>query len=129
MALNALEPAYADQETTALRVEFVRKRNMMRDRLEALGIRCLGGDATFYIWACVDGLPDGFNTGIDFFWKALDRQVMTVPGNFFDVNPGGERSGKPFEQWVRFSFGPPYDNVDLGLTRLELMLREASIDC
>ena len=129
MALNALEPSYADQETTALRAEFVRKRNMMRDRLETLGIRCLAGDATFYIWACVDGLPDGFNTGIDFFWKALDRQVMTVPGNFFDVNPGGERSGKPFEQWVRFSFGPPYDNVDLGLTRLEQMLREAGVDC
>jgi aspartate/methionine/tyrosine aminotransferase len=125
MALQALEPAYAEQETSALRKMFSKKHNMMVERLTKMGIRCLPGNSTFYVWACVDQLPEGFNTGIDFFWKALDRQVMTVPGNFFDINPGGVRTDKPFDQWVRFSFGPPMDNVDLGLTRLEQMLREA----
>ena len=129
MALKAMEPSYASQETEALRVEFAKKHSMMVRRLTGMGIRCLPGNSTFYVWACVDQLPEGFNTGIDFFWKALDWQVMTVPGNFFDVNPGGARTDKPFDQWVRFSFGPPMDNVDLGLTRLEDMLRKAGVDC
>ena len=122
LALRALEPEYADQETSALRDMFSKKKNMMLDRLTNMGIRCLKGDSTFYIWACVENLPDGYNTGIDFFWKALDKKVMTVPGTFFDVNPKPSREEQRFNKWVRFSFGPSYDNVDLGLTRLEEMM-------
>jgi len=124
LALRALEPNYADQETSALRVMFSKKKNMMVDRLTSMGIRCLEGESTFYIWACVEDLPEGYKTGIDFFWKALDKQVMTVPGTFFDVNPQPGREEQQFDQWVRFSFGPSYENVDLGLTRLEEMLNE-----
>ena len=50
-------------------------------------------------------------------------QVIVSPGTFFDVNPGGVRTDSPFDTWMRFSFGPSIDNVDLGLTRLEEMLR------
>jgi len=130
MALGALEPSYADQETGALRGVFVRKRNMMVERLTKMGMRCLPGAATFYVWACVEDLPEPLNDGMGLFWAALDKKVMTVPGEFFDVNPGGGRSGEsPFRQWVRFSFGPPQDNVDLGLTRLEGLFREHGVDC
>ena len=130
MALRALESSYADQETGALREVFVKKRNMMVERLTKMGMRCLPGAATFYIWACVESLPEPLNDGMGLFWAALDRKVMTVPGEFFDVNPGGERGGEsPFRQWVRFSFGPPHDNVDLGLTRLEELFREHGVDC
>jgi len=130
MALGALEPSYADQETGALRGVFVRKRNMMVERLTKMGMRCLPGAATFYVWACVEDLPEPLNDGMGLFWAALDKRVMTVPGGFFDVNPGGVRSGEsPFRQWVRFSFGPPHDNVDLGLTRLEGLFREHGGDC
>lgn len=126
IALKALEENQADQETKALRSEFSKKQAMMVKRLTAMEIRCLPGQSTFYVWACLDQLPAGFNTGMDFFWKALDRKVMTVPGEFFDVNPGGAREGpSPFAQWMRFSFGPPMDNVDLGLTRLEDMLQNS----
>ena len=120
--MRALESEYADRETSALREMFSKKKNMMVDRLTRMGIRCLKGDSTFYVWACVEDLPEGYNTGIDFFWKALDRKVMTVPGTFFDVNPKPARDEQQFDKWVRFSFGPSYDNVDLGLTRLEEML-------
>jgi len=124
LALRALEPDYADQETSALRVMFSKKKNMMVDRLTNMGIRCLESESTFYIWACVEDLPEGYNTGIDFFWKSLDKQVMTVPGTFFDVNPQPGREEQQFDQWVRFSFGPSYDNVDLGLSRLEEMMEK-----
>ena len=52
--------------------------------------------------------------------------MLTVPGQFFDVNPGKRRKGpSPYTQWMRFSFGPPMDNVKLGLARLEAMVKAA----
>mgnify|MGYP002640469435 CR=1 FL=1 len=126
-ALAALEPARADQETEAVRVEFAKKRNLMIERLEAMGVRfARRPDSTFYCWGCLDQLPAPLNDAMEFFWRALDRQVMTVPGQFFDVNPGKRRGGKsPYNQWMRFSFGPDMDNMIQGLERLEAMVAEA----
>lgn len=127
-ALQALEPQQADQETEALRANFVEKRNLMVERLEAMGIRFAKQPlSTFYCWACLDELPEPFNDAMEFFWRALDHKVMTVPGKFFDVNPGNARSGpSPYDQWMRFSFGPPMDNMIMGLDRLAEMLSETS---
>ena len=126
-ALQVLEPGYADQETAALRAVFSRKRNLMVRRRKELGIRCAyESDSTFYVWATIADLPPPLNDSETFFRRALARKVMTVPGEFFDVNPGRGRSGpSPFRNWVRFSFGPPEDNVQLGLDRLQEMLDEA----
>ena len=50
---------------------------------------------------------------------------MTVPGQFFDVNPGKRRAGaSPYARWMRFSFGPPMDNMMMGLDRLAAMLEK-----
>lgn len=124
-ALEALEPARADQETTALRVEFCKKRNLMIERLTAMGVEFASTpESTFYCWGSLKNLPEPYNDGMSFFWKALDQKVMTVPGQFFDVNPGKERKGEsPYRQWMRFSFGPPMDNMIQGLDRLEAMLK------
>jgi hypothetical protein len=124
-ALQVLEPVRADQETHALRQVFVRKRNLMVERLEALGIRFAQPPrSTFYCWASLENLPEPYSDAMSFFWKALDQRVMTVPGQFFDVNPGKLRRGpSPYRQWMRFSFGPPMANMTMGLDRLEAMLR------
>jgi len=123
-ALQALEPDRADQETTALRHNFVKKRNLMVERLEAMGMRFARAPlSTFYCWASLEALPEPFDNAMEFFWRALDHQVMTVPGKFFDINPGNARPGpSPYERWMRFSFGPPMDNVVMGLDRLAEML-------
>jgi hypothetical protein len=123
-AMDVLEPARADQETTALRRVFARKRNVMIERLRGMGITCAAPtEGTFYVWASVASLTPPFNNAEVFFRRALERKVMTVPGVFFDVNPGKQRSGtSPYVQWVRFSFGPPMANVEMGLDRLEAML-------
>ena len=47
MALRALEPEYADLETSALREVFVKKRNMMVERLTKMGMRCLPGAVSY----------------------------------------------------------------------------------
>ncbi len=124
-ALQVLEPARADQETRALRQVFVRKRNLMVERLEALGIRFAQAPrSTFYCWGSLEGLPEPYCDAMSFFRKALEQRVMTVPGQFFDVNPGKLRHGpSPYRQWMRFSFGPPMANMVMGLDRLTAMLR------
>ncbi len=123
-ACEILASARADQETDALRRVFSRKRNLMIERLGAMGIRCpQPSAATFYVWAYLGDLPAPLNDADAFFRRALEHKVLTVPGPFFDVNPGRRRTGdSPYRPWMRFSFGPPIDNVRLGLDRLEAML-------
>lgn len=125
-ALEILEPARADQETHALRQVFTRKRNLMLESLDRMGIRYSPKpDGTFYVWADISNLPSPINNAIDFFKEALKLKVMTVPGYFFDIDPKKERTGNsPFDQWLRFSFGPPEDNMVMGLKRLEEMVNE-----
>ncbi len=98
----------------------------MLDALRSMNIRCEhepGG--TFYVWASIDALPAPLNDADVFFRRALERKVLTVPGRFFDVNPGGLRpEQEEYKSWVRFSFGPPEDNVRLGLERLAAMIDE-----
>jgi len=123
-AMAVLEPKRADGETDALRKAFSKKRNLMVEHLKQMNIRCCPEpEGTFYCWASIKELPAPLNRGEVFFTEALKHRVMTVPGAFFDVNPGNRRHGvSPFESWVRFSFGPPLDNVAMGLERLESML-------
>ncbi len=100
----------------------VKRRIALIDKL--LRIRCVPEpQATFYCWATLRDLPAPFNDAMTFFRRALDRKVMTVPGEFFDVNPGKRRPGpSPYRDWMRFSFGPPMDNMVMGLERLAEML-------
>ncbi|HUR28834.1 MAG TPA: pyridoxal phosphate-dependent aminotransferase, partial [Planctomycetota bacterium] len=127
-ALVALEPERADQETHALRVGFAKKRNVMVERLKALGITfAREPEGTFYCWCSLADLKPPFDDALTFFRRALEHKVLTVPGEFFDVNPGKRRKGaSPYRSWMRFSFGPPMDNMQQGLDRLERMLGGAS---
>ena len=126
-AVQVLEPERADRETGALRTVFSRKRNLMVERLAALGIRTARpSEGTFYVWATIADLPAPFDDAEVFFRRALEHKVMTVPGVFFDVDPERRRTGDSrFRSWVRFSFGPPERNVVTGLDRLEAMLHGA----
>ena len=124
IAMAALAPEQADAETIALREVFCAKRNLMVERLERMGVVFAQAPlGTFYCWGSLERLPEPFNDAMSFFHRALERKVMTVPGVFFDIDPGKRRrSRSPYRQWMRFSFGPPMDNMVLGLDRLEEML-------
>jgi aspartate/methionine/tyrosine aminotransferase len=111
-ALTALEPAYVAQETAAVRAEFRRKRDLMVSALRDMGVEVAAPEGTFYAWGRIPG------DAMEFFYRALEQQVITVPGQLFDVNPGKQRPGTDYRSWMRFSFGPPYAVVEEGLTRL-----------
>ena len=58
--------------------------------------------------------------------EAFKHKVLTVPGEYFDVNPGNQRKEtSPLAGYVRFSFGPPRSVVEEGLGRLEKMIQAA----
>jgi hypothetical protein len=127
-AIDLLTPAHARQETDAIRQEFAKKRELMLRRVRELGLGVdREPDGTFYVWAKVDALPASISDGMAFFRAALERKVIVVPGEFFDVNPGKRRAGRVsrFRRHVRLSFGPSHDNVAMALDRLAAMVAEA----
>ena len=127
-ALPLLEPAVALQETAAIQTAFRRKRKLMMKGLRAAGIKLdVAPEATFYCWGDLSGLPEPLSDGMGFLKAALDEKVICVPGEFFDVNPGKRRAGRPsrFRQYARFSFGPDEASVVTGVERIGRMVKKA----
>ena len=88
---RAAIPLLADEvvrkETLAINAAFRDKRDKMIQRLERLGIRAdRAPDGTFYVWGNLAGLPPPLNDGMGFFRAALEKEVITVPGDRF--SPG-----------------------------------------
>jgi hypothetical protein len=127
-ALNVVHPEHSLAEAAAIQDRFGRKRRKLLDGLRQLGIRFdREPEGTFYAWGDLSGLPPSIRNAEDFFHRALEHQVICVPGPFFDVDPGGRRVGRPsrFRHHVRFSFGPSEEVLDQALERLGEMIRRA----
>ena len=112
-------------------------RCMNDEELESLivaGLRKIGvrfdvePEGTFYAWGDLSALRESINSGMAFFKAALNKKVITVPGTFFDVDPGQRRSGRPsrFRHHTRFSFGPSADVIERALSRMGEVVAEAS---
>ncbi|HYH79131.1 MAG TPA: pyridoxal phosphate-dependent aminotransferase [Longimicrobium sp.] len=124
-AIPLLDPEHVRRETAAIREAFLRKRRILVDGLREAGMRLdLEPEGTFYVWADLSGLPEPLRDGMDFFRAALEEKVICVPGEFFDINPGKRRSGRPsrFRSYARFSFGPDEASVTEGVRRLVEMV-------
>jgi aspartate/methionine/tyrosine aminotransferase len=128
-AIPLLAEDHVAAETMAIHRAFGEKRARLLRRLEGMGIGTdRAPDGTFYVWGFVGHLPASLADGMSFFRAALQRKVICVPGEFFDVNPGKRRSraASRFRQYVRFSFGPSLDTLDGALSRLEQMIADAA---
>lgn len=126
-ALPLLTPDVAKAETRALQAAFGKKRELLIRRARGMGMTIdLEPGGTFYVWASVADLPEPLSSGDRLFRAALERQVICVPGEFFDVDPGQRRSARPsrFRRHVRLSFGPGYESLVGGLDRLEALIRD-----
>ena len=128
-AIPLLEDEHVIAETMAIQTAFREKRDRMLAGLERIGV---GFDRV----ARRDVLRLGqrrrscrrrSNDGMGFFRAALDKKVIVVPGEFFDVNPGKRRHERAsrFRDYVRFSFGPAMDSLETALGRLETLIAEA----
>jgi aspartate/methionine/tyrosine aminotransferase len=127
-AIPLLEDAHVRAETEAIHTTFRSKRERLLAGLARLGVEVdAAPEGTFYVWGRVGALPPPLDDGMGFFRAALDHQVIVVPGEFFDVNPGKRRHQRAsrFRRHVRFSFGPAQESLDAALVRLEAMIRGA----
>jgi hypothetical protein len=125
-AIPLVDPAVADQEARAIQSVFRAKRARMLAALAELGVDVhppLGG---FYCWADLSRLPEPLNTGMGLFRKGIENGLITVPGVFFDINPGQRRPDRAsrFAHYARFSFGPPLPEVERGLNILQQLLQQ-----
>ena len=117
------------REQAAIAAEFGKKRTKLLSGLRDLGLVVdLPPEGTFYVWASTEHLPPGINDGMSFFRAALSRKVITVPGEFFDVDPGKRRGGRGsrFVKHVRFSFGPAMPRLSEALSRIEALIADAA---
>ncbi len=116
-------------ETKAIQEEFGKKRQRLINGLRDAGFLIhLPPEGTFYVWASAAQLPPSINNGMAFFKKAIEKKVIAVPGEFFGVDPGKRRGRRPsrFRQHVRFSFGPPMEQLDKAVTRIQDLIKEES---
>lgn len=120
-AIPLVAPDVAEKEALSIQSEFGNKRRFMIDSMRELGFvfdfEPRGG---FYCFASLEKLRPELRNCMDFFHAALKKQVITVPGRFFDVNPGQRRSHLPsrMQEYVRLSFGPSRKELEIGLERL-----------
>jgi aspartate/methionine/tyrosine aminotransferase len=124
--LPLFEPGVVQGELRAIHDAFRPKRERMLHELRALGVRVdREPEGTFYVWGDLAGLPPPLNDGMGLFRAALEQRVITVPGEFFDINPGKRRRGRAsrFRGHARFSFGPSMDVVERALERLGNVVR------
>ncbi len=124
-AIELLEMERVARESAAIRDAFSLKRSLMLDRVREMGLIVdRPPDGTFYIFASLRDLPEPIADGMAFFRAALDHRVITVPGVFFDVNPGRRRARhlSRFHQHLRLSFGPESKEIERGLCGLRDMI-------
>ena len=125
-AVSLLEPEYAERETRAIQTVFRSKRQFMLDALARLGIVVENEpEGAFYCWGNLGALPPPLRDGRRFFEAGLRERVITVPGEFFDVNPGRRRPHARYETYARFSFGPAQDELDRGIESLDRLIGNA----
>lgn len=120
-AVELLDEQRVLSEAQSIEKVFRPKRDSMLRWVKELGmIVDREPDGTFYVFVSLRDLPEPLSDGMAFFEAALERQVICVPGVFFDVNPGRRRAQhlSRFHQYVRLSFGPSQREVDSGLRRL-----------
>ena len=127
-AIPLLEESHVEQETRAIAHAFRRKRDRLVAGLEAIGVKIdRAPEGGFYVWGNLASLPAPLDDGMGLFRAALEHRVITVPGMFFDVNPGKRRNAERsrFRSYARFSFGPAMDRIELACERLATIVAAA----
>ncbi len=126
-ALGLMDPATVASDAAALQKHFMAKRQIMLQGLQEMGVHVPNKpQGTFYVWGSLEELPADLRDCMAFFQAAMEQKVLCVPGVFFDVNPGKRRTAQhsQYNQHIRFSFGPPLESVELGLSRLKALVAQ-----
>lgn len=126
-AIALLDIESSIQETRAIQRVFGEKRAFIVSRLKEMGFTIdVEPQGTFYVWANLSRLKKPLQDGLEFFEQGLQEKVITVPGAFFDVNPGKRRVYARYQNYSRISFGPEMSVLERGLNALERVIAKFS---
>jgi len=126
-AIPLLDPEHVAKERLALQKHFKKKRDVVLERLEKMGLKVeIPPCSTFYIWLNLENLPAPLNNGLTFFEELLKEHTIVIPGIFFDINPSHRRNlfHSPCHHFVRISFGPPLEDLEKGLDAIQKVLEK-----
>ncbi|KAK7208922.1 hypothetical protein V2G26_016100 [Clonostachys chloroleuca] len=126
-AVPMLKPDLVTKEMIALQTHFRYKRDLVVRRLREMGfVIKYVPDSTFYLWLNLEGLPGPISDGLNFFQACLEEKVIVVPGIFFDLNPSRRRDlfDSPCHHFVRFSYGPRIEVLEMGLDAIERVVNK-----
>jgi LL-diaminopimelate aminotransferase len=102
----ALEPD-TDAEVAAMRELYRRRRDLVCEALQGIGVHVEPPRATIYVWAPV---PEGFARSSEYCEHVLERTAVVLsPGGAY--GPGGEG-------WFRIALTTPEDRLEQALERL-----------
>jgi len=125
LALPLMELDFIRRDAWALQRHFKMKRDFMLTELEKMGITVQWKPtATFYIWADLSSLPHPLDDCLVFLEECVKRNVICVPGVFFDINPRNIRNlgASKCLPYVRFSYGPPMEQLEKGIKHMGQMI-------
>jgi aminotransferase len=106
----------AGKAVNEMRREYQRRRELVVDGLNRMGLKCLKPQGAFYAFACVE------STGLssmDFCSRLLKEQkVAVVPGNAF---------GDSGEGYIRISYASSLENLREALSRIGAFLKKLEV--
>ena len=102
----ALEPD-TDAEVAAMRELYRRRRDLVCEALQGIGVHVAPPRATIYVWAPV---PEGFASSSEYCEHVLERTAVVL-------SPGGAY-GPNGEGWFRIALTTPEDRLEQALERL-----------
>jgi aminotransferase len=110
-ALAAFTPA-AEEHVEAMRAEYDRRRRLIVDGFNTLGLDCFEPRGAFYAFPSI---ARAGMSGDDFAMKLLDEEeVAMVPGEAFGPSGAG---------FMRASYATAYEKIEEALNRLERFMR------
>ncbi len=109
-AYEALQTAKKSVEE--MKREYRRRRELILDGLNNLGLECVRPDGAFYVFVSI---KKTHLTSLDFAQKLLKEQkVAVVPGTAF---------GKDFDDYIRISYASSLENLKEALNRIGEFLK------
>lgn len=117
-AIPLLEPTYVQQAKQQLQQHFLQKRDFTVQALQNLGFSVAVPAGGFYCWCNLQNLPVPLRDGFALLEAGLQEKVITVPGIFFDINPGKRRPSSRYQEYSRISFGPSMAELERGMAGL-----------
>jgi aspartate/methionine/tyrosine aminotransferase len=122
-ATSMINPSTASKEAKVISDLFKLKRDYLIKELTEIGFVIPNKvNGAFYLWCRLDNLKPELRDGINFTQIALQNKLISIPGEYFDINPDAKRQTTKFQNYIRFSYGPSMEVMERGIDIIRKMV-------